>query len=122
MFARKPKKDPKQLEREFIENSVKSGAFFKDSIDWYLVRYVRPICDRTWLGITILIALIVSYQISLVFSKAINTDSEFPIIIEAKDQSRYLPRVVDLKARTTQFNTVEESIAKYLLIKYKTTS
>ena len=30
---------------EFVKEEVSQGRFFKDALDWYIFRYVSPICD-----------------------------------------------------------------------------
>lgn len=118
--------DPKIKEQynDFIKQSVGSGQFFKDSLDWYLFKYVTPICDRAFLIVCIIILSSTLYIIKEINDAVFPLTSAQPIYIPARNNDNFLPRIVKLKPKPTETNydpeikTFDDSILKYLLINY----
>lgn len=104
---------------DFVKNSAAEGSYFKDALDWYLVRYVNPLCDRTIMVCVALIAVISLYNLSQIFNLAFPLVQKVPIVIRAKDNSRYETFIRPLKdANDRSALTVDEAVAKYLLAVY----
>ena len=122
------KKKNKGISKEdynaFIKDSVDDKSYFKDALDWYLFRYVTPICYRTLLIFGAMIASVVLYALVQLFEQSFPLVEEKPIFIKAKDQSLYFPELVELKPKKgskdfdPNIQTVDESVAKYLLSNY----
>ena len=51
----------------FIKESVLNGKYFKDGREWYIFKYITPICDRALLIISIAVKVFFSI-FSLSFS------------------------------------------------------
>lgn len=104
---------------DFVKSSVKDGSYFKDAFDWYLINYVNPICQRTILVFSTIVASIVLFVLIELIQNSFPLVEEFPVIINAKDQSTYFPHLVAIKPKTKEEAlTVDEAIAKYLLSVY----
>jgi type IV secretory pathway component VirB8 len=108
----------------FVKEEVNEGRFFKDAIDWYLFRYVSPICDRTILIIGGILSIIICYVIFGIIEISFPLVVRDPIIIKAKDQSKYLPNLIQLKPKSGKPNydpnlrNIDEAIVKYLISIY----
>jgi type IV secretory pathway component VirB8 len=109
---------------DFIKNSTKDGSYFKDALDWYLFRYVSPICDRTILIFGAIVAAVVLYFLIQLVESAFPLVVEEPIYIRSYDQTQHFPNLVPLKPKKGQegydpeIKTVDEAYAKYLLSFY----
>ncbi len=104
---------------DFVKNSAADGSYFKDALDWYLVRYVNPLCDRTIMVCVAIIAVISLYNLSQIVSFAFPLVQKVPIVIRAQDESKYEPFIRPLKdANDRSTLTVDEAVAKYLLAVY----
>lgn len=110
-------KDSGEEYRQFIKQSVETGSFYKDSFDWYMFRYVGPICDRTWLLFTTFISFAVFYILITLVISALPIVQKVPVIVKAKDATLYYPVIKPLRD-SDDLKTIEESIIKYLAIRY----
>lgn len=108
----------------FIKESVNDGRYFKDALDWYFFRYVTPVCDRMLLIFGAILASVVLYCLYIMIDSAFPLVEKDPIFIEAMDQSRYFPNLVELKPKEGRFGydpevkNVDEAVLKYLLTVY----
>ncbi len=102
---------------EFIKASVNDGSFFKDARDWYIFRYVQPICERTILFFANIIAGFVTYILIITIFNALPMKEEKAIIIKSKDQSRYFPTITPLRD-SVDIKSIDEAVLKYILSNY----
>jgi len=120
------KKDKEYVDEylAFVKDEVNEGRFFKDALDWYLFRYVSPICDRTILIIGGVLSVLICYIVFEIIKISFPLVVRDPIIISAKDQSKYLPNLIALKPKSGKpdfdpnLRTIDEAIVKYLISIY----
>lgn len=111
---------------QYVKDSVKEDVYFNDALDWYLFRYLSPICDRTKLLIGGILALIVCYSLYEVIDSSFPLVEEKPIFVWEKDASVYFPYLVKLKPKEGEkgydpvIQTVDEAVLKYLVRLYVT--
>jgi type IV secretory pathway component VirB8 len=123
--------DPEQLQDylNLVKNSVDNKTYFKDAVNWYLFRYVSPVCDRSLLIFSTIIASISLFFLLELFDSSFPLVRPFPIVIGAKDQTSTYPSLLKIKpkANDTFSNkltydpnilTVDEAFCRYLLINY----
>lgn len=109
---------------EFVKEEVSQGRFFKDAVDWYIFRYVSPICDRTVLFLGAILSCVICYIVFKIVMMSFPLVIRDPIIIKAKDQARYIPKLIPLKPKSSMDNydpdvrNIDEAIAKYLIKSY----
>ena len=109
---------------EFIKKNVLSGQYFKDGHDWYIFRYITPICDRAILFVAFLILLIVIYTVKIMGDSLFPLVVSQPIFTSPKDPTIYQTKIVKLKPRKGEkdfdqhVQTFDESIIKYLISNY----
>ena len=116
--SQKEAQDIKELEyNNFIKSSVADGSYFKDAVDWYIFRYVHPICERTIIFIIAIFAGFVAYCLSTVALESLPIKEDVPVIIRARDQSQYFPVIKKLKD-SVEVTNIDEAIVKYLVIEY----
>ncbi len=109
---------PQQQEyNDFIKASVADGSYFQDARDWYILRYVYPVCERTILFFIAIFAGVIFYILATTIISSFPIRQEVPIIIRPVDQSRYFPIIKKLKD-SVELQSVDEAVAKYLLIEY----
>ena len=112
--------DKKELDQEycaFIKDAANQGFYFKDSLDWYIFRYVNPICDRTIVCFVAIVALIALFFLYQIIDKTFPLVEKIPIVVAAKDESLYAPMIKQLRDKKSKEN-VDEIFAKYLLSVY----
>lgn len=109
---------------QYVKNSVESDVYFKDAVDWYLFRYLSPICDRTKLLLGTCMAMIVVFSLYEVIDASFPITEEKAIFVWEKDSSLYFPHLTKLKPKEGEnnfdanINTVDEAILKYLVKLY----
>ncbi|MES2677990.1 MAG: VirB8/TrbF family protein [Pseudomonadota bacterium] len=109
---------PQQKEyNDFIKSLVADGSYFKDARDWYIFRYVQPICERTILFFIVIITGFVTYILAGTILNSLPIKQEVAVIIRPKDQSRYFPVIKSLKD-SVEIKNIDQAVSKYLLAQY----
>ncbi len=109
---------------EFIKSSVEDKTYFKDALDWYLFRYVAPICDRTLLTFGAILSIVVMFFLYSMIESAFPLVEKKPIFIASSDQSLYFPSLIPLKVKKGELGydpdivTIDEALIKYLISTY----
>lgn len=103
--------------RRFIKQSVASGEFYKDSFDWYIFRYVSPLCDRTWLFFMTFACIAISYILFIAIVASLPIIEKTPIAIKANHDFNTYAKISSLKD-SEDLRTIEETVAKRLLVNY----
>lgn len=104
--------------RDFVKESAVDGTYFKDALDWYLLRYVSPLCDRTVMIFVAAIGAISLFFLIQIIDGLFPLVEKVPIVIRSKDQSLYTPFIKPLRSEESGALTVDDAIAKYLLSIY----
>ncbi len=110
-----------QLEEyfDFVKKSVDDGSYFKDALDWYMLRYVNPVVDRTFMAIVSIFAAVSLYFLVQIISNTFPLVEEVPVVIRDYDASVYRPVISELRDPKDQsIKNVDEAVAKYLLSIY----
>jgi type IV secretion system protein VirB8 len=102
---------------DFIKASVADGSYFQDARDWYILRYVYPICERTMLFFIASFAGVIFYIISTTILASLPIKQEVAIVIRPTDQSKYFPVIKKLKD-SVDLQNVDEAVSKYLITEY----
>ncbi|MFC1659034.1 VirB8/TrbF family protein [Pseudomonadota bacterium] len=102
--------------KEILKESISSGSYFKDALDWFSIKYINPVTEKTLLTIVFFLSIVVTYIIITMISGLLPLKQNIPIILKERDASKYLPIIKKLKDRDTK--TTDEAIAKYLIINY----
>lgn len=110
---------PEQQEEynQFIKASVADGSYFKDARDWYIFRYVLPICERTILFSAAIIAGVITYVLVMTTIDSFPLKEQVRIAIRPKDQTMYVPIIKKLRD-SVELSSTDEVVAKYLLVQY----
>ncbi len=104
---------------DFIKDSVESGEFFKDGINWYFFRYVNPFCERTIFFISFTFVALMFYMLFNLISDSYPLVRKVPIVVQAVDQSMYFPYLIKLKTQDDKnVKSVDQAVLSYLLKKY----
>ena len=109
--------EEKQEYNEFIKASVADGSYFKDARDWYIFRYVQPICERTMLFFITIITGFIAYILMATIIDSLPIKQEVAITVRPKDQSVYFPVIKSLND-SVDLKNVDEAVSKYLLSDY----
>lgn len=102
---------------DFIKASVADGSYFADAKDWYFLRYVYPVCERTILFFITIFAGTIFYILATTIMSSFPIKQEVPIVIRPKDQSKYFPVIKKLKD-SVELENVDEAVSKYLITEY----
>lgn len=109
---------------EFIKESVLNGQYFKDARDWYIFRYITPICDRALLMTMIIVICSTLYTVKII------GDSIFPLVVSQaifippNDPTIYETKLIKIRPKKNEANfdpevqTFDESILKYLIVNH----
>ena len=82
---------------EAIKAAVKDGSYFEDARNWYIFRYIQPICERTILFFVNIISGFITYILILTIFDSLPVKEQVPIRLIAKDNSRYFPVIKPLR-------------------------
>ncbi|MSP33708.1 MAG: hypothetical protein EXR06_02250 [Rickettsiales bacterium] len=104
--------------QQFVKDAAFDGSYFKDALDWYMLRYVSPLCDRTTMMFVSIIGAISIFCLIQIIDGLFPLVEKVPIVIRAKDQSRYTPFIKSLRSAGNKELSVDDAIAKYLLAVY----
>jgi type IV secretory pathway component VirB8 len=108
----------------FIKESVMNGKYFKDGREWYIFKYITPICDRALLIISIFTVFIIIYMIQTIGSSMYPIKVSQAIFIPPQDLSLYQVSIAHIKPKRgdpnfdPEIQTFDESILKYLISNY----
>jgi len=103
----------------FIKNSVNSGEYFRDSLDWYMLKYINPICDRVLMIFFAIIASVSLYFLIQIISSAFPLVEKIPVVIRDHDQSLYRPLIYSIKEKSDAGAiNADEAVARYLIKNY----
>jgi type IV secretion system protein VirB8 len=104
----------KNLQKDITE-SIKSGEYFKDAREWYILKYVYPVTQRAFLifitGLSVIFA-IVAIKIFLTFLPLVEV---VPIAVDVKSK---VDQYVRLKPIGKSKEDPNESLIKYLVMRY----
>jgi type IV secretory pathway component VirB8 len=102
-----------------IRDSVESGEYFKDGVNWYFFRYVNPFCERTIFFISFTCIALMFYMLFNLIEASYPLVKKVPIVVKAVDESLYFPYLIKLKSQNnTNIKSVDEAVLSYLLKKY----
>lgn len=105
-----------------VKLSVENKSYFKDALDWYFFRYTRPIYERTILMISSIVSIFVVVIVVQMISSSFPLIERVPIVVAAKDQTTYYPRLIKLKkAEDGKEVNVDELVVRYLAEQYVVT-
>ena len=109
---------PEQQEyNDFVKSLVRDGSYFKDARDWYIFRYVQPVCERTILFFITIISGFVTYVLVMTILNSLPIKQEVAVIIRPKDQSLYFSVITPLRD-SAELKNIDEAVSKYLLTEY----
>jgi len=109
---------PEQQEyNDFVKSLVRDGSYFKDARDWYIFRYVQPVCERTMLFFITIISGFVTYVLVMTILNSLPIKQEVAVIIRPKDQSLYFSVITPLRD-SAELKNIDEAVSKYLLTEY----
>jgi type IV secretory pathway component VirB8 len=101
-----------------IRESVESGEYFKDGLNWYFFRYVNPFCERTIFFISCTLIALMFYMLFNMIESSYPLVRKVPIVVKAVDESMYFPYLIKLKQDNQNARSVDEAVLSYLLKKY----
>ncbi len=102
-----------------IKDSVESGGYFKDALNWYFFRYINPFCERTIFFISFIFIAVMFYLLLNIIEGSYPLVRKVPIMFKAVDESRYYPYLIKLKSENNKnIQNVDEAVASYLIKKY----
>ncbi len=105
--------------QKFIKETVANGSYFRDSLDWYLFRYVKPVSDRSMLFFIVLIIGFIFYLIKSMLDVAYpagHNRLKLPIVISQPlfvnfiDKGKYQPNLLALKKINTDKKLTTDQI------------
>jgi len=109
--------EQQQEYNEFVKATVADGSYFRDAKDWYIFRYVYPICERTILFFATIFSSIVAYILVITAIESLPLKQEIAIIVRPKDQFKYFSVVKKLND-STELQNIDQAVTKYLITQY----
>ena len=109
--------EQQQEYNEFIKASVADGSYFKDARDWYIFRYVYPICERTILLFIAIVSGLITYILIITAVESFPIKQEVPIVVYPRDQFQYFSVIKKLND-SVELQNIDQAVAKYLLTQY----
>lgn len=103
--------------KDSIKSSVSNGTYFKDAFDWYCVKYLKSIVDRTFFIFLSIMGIIIIYCVVKIVTSILPLKEDIFIAIREKDLTKYQTTIHDL-SKSKEAKSTDESILEYLLCNY----
>tara|TARA_B110000259_G_scaffold59887_1_gene70817 strand:+ start:6237 stop:7031 length:795 start_codon:yes stop_codon:yes gene_type:complete len=111
--------EQKKIYNDYVTTMVDKNLYFKDSLEYYLSRYVTIRCQRTCLIIILLFASLILYILTFEIIKLLPIKQPLPILISAKDTTKYYPSIKSLrKSYDAEVISINDMVARYLVENY----
>jgi type IV secretion system protein VirB8 len=98
-----------------LQQKIKSGDYYKESLEWYNFIYIYPVAARTFMiTVTVFCVLINIIAIYGIYN-FMPLKVEVPLAISVEDVGDFYSQV---KKLDTENNDVSDAVAKYMLARY----
>lgn len=119
MKDKKLDSDQQEIYDKYVAKMVDNGFYFKDSIKHYLLSYIAPRYQKTFLIFILLITIPVSYSLITEVSKLLPIKQPLPIVINAKDSTTYYPLIKTLRRNyDPEVISINDMVSRYLIESY----
>lgn len=105
-------------EQKIAAEKIEDKTYFKDALNWYFVKYLSPISERSILIGLCLISLFSGLIIYLIINAMFPLVENVPVILQERDSSKYAPIVRELNAKKDRLDNINEAVARHLVNEY----
>lgn len=102
---------------EVVRDVYKEGKYFEDAMDWYCLKYLNAISERTFFIILSIMSVIIVILLYITFDNIMPLKEEFPVLVTQKDSVNYYTIIEAVKPEKMNYNS-NEAILRLLLIRY----
>lgn len=102
---------------EVIKDVYEEGKYFEDAMDWYCLKYLNAISERTFFIILSIMSVIIVILLYITFDNIMPLKEEFPVLVTQKDSVNYYATIEAVKPEKMNYNS-NEAILRLLLIRY----
>jgi type IV secretory pathway component VirB8 len=102
---------------EIVADIVDGGYYFKDAMDWYCLKYLNAVAERTLFILLSIISFFVMLFLYMTVKNILPLKEAFPILVRQADGVNYYTTVTKIKPDTVNY-TSNEAILRFLLMNY----
>ncbi len=102
-------------ERQEIADKIRDGSYYTDARNWYSIKYLYPISERSMMFLFTIVALFALIPIALLFHNIAQTNNQVPFPINVPDSTYHVSVIRPLAKKS---ETAQEAVAKYLISDY----
>ncbi len=104
-----------QSDKQQIAKKIKDGSYFKDASNWYAIKYLYPIAERSMMFVFAIAALLALFPIATLFNSMSGDSNKIPFPINVEDSIDHFSIV---KPLAEDSESPQEAIARYLISDY----
>lgn len=113
---------PKEVEEksnysDLVRSVVDNKKYFEDAMDWYCLKYLSVISERTFFIVLSLMSFIIVAIIVLTIKNILPLSEVFPVLVNQKDSVNYYSTIKSIKPANMDYDS-NEAILRFMLIRY----
>lgn len=112
-----PEKEEKINYSEVVKSVYEEGKYFSDAMDWYCLKYLSAISERTFFVVLSVMSFIIVILLYLTINNIMPLTEEFPVLVTQNDPVNYYTTIESVKPKNMDYNS-NEAILRLLLIRY----
>ncbi|MDR1499273.1 MAG: hypothetical protein LBS34_03225 [Rickettsiales bacterium] len=116
-MAKKSEKVVKIKYSKVVAEIVDGGYYYKDAMDWYCLKYLNAVAERTFFILLSVMSLIIVMFLYYTIKNMLPLKEEFPVLTKQSDAVNYYTTIQKIKPDTPNYNS-NEAILRFLLINY----
>lgn len=105
-------------EQKIAAEKIEDKTYFKDALNWYFVKYLSPVSERSILICLGLVSLFSGFVIYLIIKSMFPLVESVPVVLQERDSSKYAPIVRELNAKKDRLDNINEAVARHLVNEY----
>lgn len=102
---------------EVVTAVVEDDKYFKDAVDWYCLKYMSAISERTFFIVLSIMSFIIVIMLYMTIDNILPLKEDFPVLVTQKDSANYFTTITSVKPKNLNYNS-NEAILRLLLIRY----
>lgn len=110
-------KEDKIKYSEVVSSIVESKLYFKDAMDWYCLKYLSAVSERTYFIVLSVFSFLIVLFLYFTINNILPLKESFPVLIRNNNTVDYYYTIKSIKPSSQDY-TSNEAILRFLLLNY----
>ncbi|MBO4956936.1 MAG: hypothetical protein J6C50_03790 [Rickettsiales bacterium] len=102
---------------EVVATIVEEKTYFKDALDWYCLKYLNVIAERTYFILLSFMSFLILIFLYFTIKNILPLKESFPILVKRDNVVDYYTEISPIKPAGLKYNS-NEAILRFLIINY----